>query len=158
MVQAARAPVLMLLASLVAPASAGTPPPELTASVEIATAGFYRLVWEGGQGATPVYVLQESRDPGFEAPRTVYRGTNQASVMSGREDGIYYYRVRVGYPGGRTGDWSAPAKVTVDHHPLARAITFFAVGGVVFVATVGLIVAGSRRARRESGREGSGRG
>jgi hypothetical protein len=52
---------------------------------------------------------------------------------------------------GTRSDWSEPTRVEVVHHPLGQAIGLFLLGGVVFLATVGLIVAGSRAERRVTG-------
>jgi hypothetical protein len=46
---------------------------------------------------------------------------------------------------GRVYPWSEPVTVTVAHHPLSRAVAFFTVGALVFLATLGLIVRGARR-------------
>ncbi|MGD8964511.1 MAG: fibronectin type III domain-containing protein, partial [Gammaproteobacteria bacterium] len=87
---------------------------------------------------------QESRQPDFSAARVIYAGADAARVISGKPDGDWYYRVR---PAGTqvTAPWSAPIRITVAHHSLGRALTFFAVGAIVFAATLGLIIHGSRQ-------------
>jgi hypothetical protein len=67
--------------------------------------------------------------------------------MSGRGNGTYYYRLRV-LGAGPLPAWSDTVRVQVKHHPLARAFAFFAAGGLVFIATLVLIVAGSRARKR----------
>lgn len=121
--------------------------PRLQASVDEATAGFYRLSWTSPDD-TPEFELQESPAAGFEHATTMYRGLDQASVLTGREDGRYYYRVRARLANGTVTPWSDPVRVTVKHHSLGRALRFFATGAVVFLATLGLIVGGTLRARR----------
>jgi hypothetical protein len=143
---------LLFIAVLSAHAAAATgavPAPALKADTSVATAGFYRLVWGDAGGGLPTYELQESADGAFNAPRAVYTGRDQASVLSGQPDGEYHYRVRARLEGGESTDWSAIATVRVSHHPLSRAFGFFAAGAVVFLATLGLIVAGNRRAEGE---------
>ena len=112
----------------------------LEADSDIATAGFFQLTWTS-EG--PVE-LQESRQPDFSAARVIYAGADRARVISGKPDGDWYYRVR---PAGNpvSAPWSEPIHVTVAHHSLGRALTFFAVGAIVFAATLGLIVRGSRQ-------------
>jgi hypothetical protein len=105
----------------------------------VATAGFFQLTWDSNG---PVE-LQESQDPDFAGAEVVYTGADTARVMSGKADGNWYYRARAA--AGHGTDWSEPVKVTVRHHPLARALAFFAVGATVFAATLVLILGGSRR-------------
>jgi hypothetical protein len=59
--------------------------------------------------------------------------------MSGKPDGDWYYRI-----GEANGNFSDTVKISVRHHPIERAIGFFAVGAVVFTATLLLIVSGAR--------------
>jgi len=143
--------LLCVAAGLCASAVAGdaAPVPTLQSDTEVATAGFYRLVWSDAGAGLPVYELQESDDGSFTVPYTVYRGKDQASVLSGQPDGRYTYRVRATLEDGSVSDWSQPVSVTVAHHPLSRAFAFFAAGAVVFFATLGLIIVGNRRAEGE---------
>lgn len=141
---------------LFVPALAGVAPPagaqetatddvlELAASTESSDTGSYRLSWSSG-GDLEV-TLEEATRADFADARTLYRGVDGATVVSGRFDGVYHYRARRG-----AGAWSAPVAVTVAHHPLAEALAYLAVGAVVFVATVALIVGGHLRHRREHG-------
>lgn len=116
-------------------------PPVLETSQSLATAGDFRLSWQGGaEGA--VYELQQSAAQGFTETRTRYRGPDTATQLSGLPDGDYSYRVRVVDPGPSA--WSEAVTVEVRHHPLSRALGFFSVGLVVFVATVILITRGAR--------------
>jgi hypothetical protein len=112
----------------------------LEADSDVATAGFFQLTWTSDG---PVQ-LQESRQPDFSAARVIYAGADAARVISGKPDGDWYYRVR---PAGTqvTAPWSEPIRITVAHHSLGRALTFFAVGAIVFAATLGLIIHGSRQ-------------
>lgn len=128
-------------ASLPAHAVVNAQAPTLQSDIELATAGFFSLSWRGAPGAD--YVLQESTTRSFAEHAVIYQGPDTARVMSGIEDGKYYYRARA--RGTRSG-WSAPVTVTVRHHPLPRAFTFFGAGLIIFVATVTLIIGGARRA------------
>ena len=106
------------------------------ADAEVATAGYFQLRWSA---EAPVD-LQESASPQFESPRSVYSGSDAARVISGKPDGDWYYRVVEA-----NGNFSDTIKVAVRHHPIERAIGFFTVGAVVFMATLLLIVSGARR-------------
>jgi hypothetical protein len=130
-------------------ASDAAPVPTLQTDTAVATAGFYRLIWSDAGTGLPVYELQESDDGSFSSPYTVYTGQDQASVLSGQPNGRYTYRVRAKFDDGSISDWSQPVSVTVAHHPLSRAFAFFAAGAVVFLATLGLIIVGNRRAEGE---------
>lgn len=138
----------LLLTFGLAPAG-GTPPPaspELSADTTVATAGYFGLSWghAGEAGGAPAHFeLQEAPDPAFAAPRTLYAGPDRATALSGRPDGIYYYRVRAD-----GGAWSPVVAVEVMHHSLVRAGLFFALGAAVFLATVVLILRGDARERR----------
>lgn len=115
--------------------------PDLRASPERATDGVYRLSWEA-HGA-PRFELQESDGADFNPARPVYTGSDTASVITGKPDGAYFYRVRVLGESG-PGPWSEPLQVTVQHHSLARALQFFVVGALVFAVLLAVIVRGAR--------------
>lgn len=136
---------LALLCLLNSPAGAGEPP-LLEANPETSREGYYQLEWSyEGDGAVDAYELQEAPDSGFEDPRTIYRGQDRATTMSGRDNGEYHYRVRAELAETGTTEWSEPVNVTVAHHSLMNAWLLFSLGGLVFLATVGVIVAGTRK-------------
>jgi hypothetical protein len=138
--------VTLVVATWIASTASGLESPVLESDTAVATAGFYRLQWEPaavGGG----YELQESTRPDFSDARMLYAGPDLATVLSGKPDGDYYYRVRGRVDGGRS-PWSAPVQVRVQAHSLGRALTFFALGALVFVATVALILRGEMRSRR----------
>lgn len=137
---------LALLTTLVCSAEAAPgASPKLAASTEVSTGGFYRLFWDWEKNPIPMFELQESTSRDFKDARTIYLGRDQATVMSGRENGKFYYRVRAHKKNGVPLPWSDAVFVKVDHHPLSRALSFFGAGALVFASTVGLIVTGSRR-------------
>jgi hypothetical protein len=117
---------------------AGAEPVEIQSDAEVASAGFYQLSW--ATGATAI-VLQEAETPDFASPRVVYRGADNARVMSGKSNGDWYYRARTA---GSESEFGNVVKVTVQHHSLPRAFAFFALGAVVFLTTLGVIVKGAR--------------
>lgn len=97
-----------------------------------------------------LFELQQSQDENFGTVMILYRGPDLASFISGLPNGTFYYRVRAMTPDStRVGDWSEPARVEVTHHSLNLALTLAGLGSLVFLATVGVIVAGSRRADGE---------
>lgn len=117
----------------------------LSSSEAVSSGGYYQIDWEGGEDAGQ-FQLQESRVEDFSQVREIYRGTQTASVISGRGNGGYYYRIRQVDDGGNAiSSWSTPLKVVVEHHSLGRAFLFFIVGLLVFAATLVAIIYGSRR-------------
>lgn len=113
----------------------------LETDTDTATAGYYQLSWAESNIRSR---LVESRDPEFRDKLVVYAGADTARLMSGKPDGDYYYRLEAN--DATAAPVSNSLKVTVQHHSLQRAWTFFAVGAAVFAATLGLIVFGSRAA------------
>lgn len=130
-----------LLAVAAAVPAASAQAPALTTNKTVASAGDFQLSWQGG-GEGAVYQLQQAGPQGFATPAVEYRGPDTATQLSGLPDGEYRFRIRQVEPS--TSAWSEPVSVQVSHHPLSRALGFFAVGLVVFLATVLLIVRGSR--------------
>lgn len=116
--------------------------PVLSSSDTLSTAGYFRLSWstQSKQNSESTeYELQQAANNAFSSPKTIYTGPDEASVISGLSDQTYFYRVRA-----NEGDWSPVAKVEVKHHPLSRAFGFFALGAVMFIATVVVLLKGAR--------------
>ncbi len=107
---------------------------ELEVSPERSTSGTFNLSWKGEVGES--YRLFQV-DRGDQSD-LIYQGVDTARVMTGLPDGDYTYRVEA------ASGSSEPRKVTVAHHSLVRAFSFFGVGLVVFIATVIMIVRGSK--------------
>lgn len=129
--------------AIVPPVSADTPP-TVSVSPERAAGGFYRLAWEGPPDAR--FEVQEADSGTFDEPRPVYTGHDTASVISGKSDGDFFYRVRI-VDEAEPGPWSETARVTVAHHSLTRALQFFSVGALVFAVLVLVIARGAREDR-----------
>lgn len=134
-------PLLLCVLLLTSP-DMGLAAPTLETDTQLATAGFYQLQWDGA-GATD-HELQESLRADFSDPVTLYRGSDLATMLTGRPDGEYHYRLRALHEDG-PGPWSNTLRVEVQHHPLSRALLFFAMGALVFLATLAAILAGNRR-------------
>jgi hypothetical protein len=136
------------LPSLSASAGSGTPLLSLSSDSAVASAGFYRLEWhwqDTPPGAGGDFELQESTRADFGDATPLYRGPDLATVISGRGDGTRYYRVRATRDNNRHTLWSNAVEVATAHHPLSRAVAFFAAGALVFVLTLTLIVHGNRQ-------------
>ncbi len=139
---------LLIYSGLLSAREAPTPaPPSLTADVEVATAGYFSLSWRLSRDASADHVdfeLQESATASFDDARVVYTGPDLATTFTGRSDGTYYFRLREVDVDGRN-QWSEVVTVQVKHHPLQRAVIFFALGALVFLATLALVLRGADR-------------
>ena len=115
--------------------------PVLQSNTTLATAGYYQLSWQHDIGSN--YELQESTVADFSVAQTLYTGMDTASVISGKPDGIYYYRLRINNP---QSAWSEPVAVTVKHHPIERAFVFFTLGVVIFILVLVTVLRGNKAA------------
>jgi hypothetical protein len=125
------AATILGLGSLVAgmaPADGATLEPADSVSNE----GYYQLTWDAEE---PIRLV-ESMSSDFAAAITLYSGSDSGHVISGKPDGTWYYRLESADGSTVLSDISV---ITVAHHPLRRAFLFFAIGAIVFFATLGLI-------------------
>ncbi len=102
---------------------------------------------------TFVFTLQQAGSPDFSDPKTLYEGRDRSSFRGGLPEGNVFYRVRAADENGTAGEWSRPLQVRVAYQSMRDAIALFAIGGVVVLATVVLVVAGSRKDREEARKE-----
>ena len=117
--------------------------PQLRVDSDVSTAGYYQLNWDGESDSN--FVLEESTDPEFTQATTLYKGPDTASLISGRSDGTYFYRIRLSSDNPQSAhNWSNVASVEVAHHPLSRAFIFFGIGAVVFIATLAVVMLGNK--------------
>jgi len=158
--------VLLLVCPISASGAAADPAPAtsptLSASPDSSSDGVYQLRWETD---ARVVVIEEAPTARFERPTVLYRGRDRATVVTGRVDGVYHYRLRRAEDRAAGSDRGAArgegrgdpravdapvalahTVVRVQHHPLSRALGFFAAGLFVFVATVWLVVRGPEEA------------
>lgn len=138
--------IVVAISLLIAiPAMSATP--ELQLDTNLSTEGYYRLTWQTDANTKLMksdYILQEANEPTFTDAATIYQGPDTASVISGRSNGFYYYRIRNTQDTGTADVWSNMAKVEVAHHSLSRAFIFFTLGAMVFVTTLTAVIIGNR--------------
>jgi len=133
----------LIAACLIAPAQAMTQHPiVLSSNSKVATAGFFQLRWEPPRDNANWY-LQESQDASLQNFKVIYSGPDLARVISGKSDGIYYYRVVAN--NNPVQQMSNIVKVTVAHHALSNAFAFFTVGAFIFLAILVSIIIGNRK-------------
>jgi hypothetical protein len=99
----------------------------------------------GGLGEGISFELEETTPDGERV--LVDAGPHLAAALSGRDDGVYRYRVRAVTDNGTASPWSEPVEVRFEHHPLWLAFSLFAIGAAAFLATAGLVLVGHHRAR-----------
>ena len=126
--------------------------PQLASDTQLSTAGYFQLSWSAPSSTPEVlhapsdqFVLQQAESPDFTNAKTLYRGPDRASVISGLGDRTYYYRVRLA----DAPEWSETLAVEVKHHSLARALGFFILGAIMFLVTTFVLLKGAS-ARSES--------
>jgi len=123
-----------------------TAAPVLESDTKLSSAGYFRLSWKDPSDESAEstnYELQEANDPAFSHASILYSGPDTASLISGRRNGTYYYRV--GSVDGQSDPvWSNSQIVEVSHHPLSRAFMFFALGALVFIATLTMVILGNK--------------
>jgi hypothetical protein len=110
---------------------------ELSITPATSTTGTFDLRWQGAADAG--YELEERRPN--QPARIIYRGRDTARVVTGLPNGQYAYRIRDIQQKVADG-WSETHTVLVQHHSLTRALTFFTIGLLVFLATLAVIIRG----------------
>jgi hypothetical protein len=102
--------------------------------------GHVKIEWKRLKQGSRVE-LQQSESENFNGAKTIYSGPDNATFVSGLDNGTYYYRIREA-----GGEWSAPAMLTVKHHSLRLALVLFSLGALVFGLTVFIVVKGALHA------------
>lgn len=94
------------------------------------TAGYVTLAWPDAKGN----VLLERKDGANWTE--IYKGSDGATTLTGLPNGTYAYRV--------TDDTgvSPVFTVTIAHHPLSRAFSFFGMGFIMFMVLLALLFRG----------------
>ena len=125
---------------------------QLTSSADKATAGYFQLTWSWPSApADAIYALGERQVDGSDAStsfKTIYQGIDLASVISGKANGRYEYRVKA-MSKSNTSPESATSNivsVTVEHHSLANAFGVLSLGVLIFLAIVITIFRGTKQA------------
>ncbi len=115
---------------------------DLVSDTDLSTAGYFRLSWNTSTSPQQSieYELQQSKQIDFEFAKTIYLGPDTARVISGKQNGDYYYRIRSLTSDSTTTPWSETVTVTVSHHSLQKAIAFFTAGAIVFLMTLIYII------------------
>ncbi len=126
---------------LVVTASAPTRAAEATlaASTDVSNEGYFVLNWDTQDVDSPV-VLQQASSTDFD--NTIDRSISAtgAVTITGLADGDYFFRII-----SDNQSLTAPVQVSVQHHSLARAGSFFLLGFVLFSLLVFMILNGNRR-------------
>lgn len=123
--------------------------PEITGeNPRSANEGHLTLDWTGPEKG--LFRVEQSRKSDFDSPLQRYEGPDRAFFTSGLPEGAHYFRVGV-VESDQVRAWSVPLKVTV-HYPVRNQVTgLLLLGGLVFLALVGVIVGGHLRYYRKAG-------
>lgn len=99
------------------------------------------LSWTGT--ASGELLLQQADDAAFSTGIEAWQVTGATQfTQSGLVNGDYYFRLR------DEAGFSDAVHVQVEHHSLARAGVFFALGALLFSALVTTLILGQRRLSR----------
>lgn len=118
----------------------------LTSDTQTATAGYFHLQWAWPDAPQDVqYTLQErQRDAQF---KTIYQGADQASVISGKPNGQYEYKVLASSHVLADSMPSNTIQVEVKHHSLRNALMIFVLGLCIFLGILIVILRNVRASR-----------
>ncbi len=109
----------------------------------VSTYGHFTLTWDNDLDLD-TFELEESKAIDFSDSRVVYQGVLKKLFLSGKNNGLIYYRVR-SLTDGENPSWSKPIVVQVQHQSLSLAWKLFAVGAVVFGIVVVVVVVGAKQ-------------
>ncbi len=125
------------------------------------SAGYAQLKWKLSESAfqnhkqnkkttnsQPIqYILQQSSLPDFSHNKTIYRGPDRASFVSGLSEGTHFFRVRAYHPDSSKNktSWSNSHSIEVSYHSWALTWTLFFMGAFLFIVLVVLLIIGSRK-------------
>jgi hypothetical protein len=107
--------------------------------------GAFTLSWEKAPEAKVVVEQAPSAD--FSEALVIYSGTDRATVVTGLREGRHYFRIRLE----NAPAWSEPLVLRVEFVSKATLRLLLAIGAVVVLATVGVIIFGFLKDRREGG-------
>lgn len=120
--------------------------PSLSLSSNFSSDGVVNLSWvsdDFSESEQTEYLIQMSRGADFSKYAVYYQGPQMKSVLTGLEDGEYFFRAHCGSQSGEGEFWSDPVQLTVKHHELHYALTFFVLGLLIFIALIVVIARGA---------------
>jgi len=101
----------------------------LQSDTDVATAGYYQLHGSSSESEAVPVALEESHSDEFLTVKELYRGRDHSAVISGKQDGIYYYRIKSFFS--QQVEYSEPVKVMVGH---LSVWWFFLVSAIVMLS------------------------
>lgn len=112
----------------------------LSASTSLSNEGYFVLDW---QTDSPVedLILEQATDQAFSNPLGRSLAGASAATITGLNDGTYYFRLT-----DHNSNLSNTVSVTVSHHSLGRAGSFFLLGLALFSVLIIVILKGNRQA------------
>ncbi len=111
--------------------------------------GVVNLIWSlEAPEQTVEFELQQADNEGFTDPKVRYHGVQRSSILTGLPEGDHYFRLRVK----DAEAWSAPLKLEVRFINRGQMLGLLAVGFLVTALTVGAILTGYNKERKEGGK------
>lgn len=135
----------LLLGALPIVALAKPPPAFEDPAPSTSHNGAVQVQWSGGRGEYEVQLRHG------EHVRSAYRGPMASAHLSGLVDGEYALQVRARTEDGGWTAWSAPKRVTVEHHPMSLVWVLMSLGLLTFAATAVVVVRSSTAASGAAG-------
>jgi hypothetical protein len=111
----------------------------LSASTQLSNEGYFVLNWQPEVDAASFTLEQSSRED-FSTPVSRPLGAASAITITGLSDGVYYFRLSRDEQ-----VISNTISVTVEHHSLDRAASFFFLGLALFITLILSILKGNRQ-------------
>lgn len=120
---------------------------QLSASTSVSNDGSLNLSWNLPENTS--IELQQASQPASQPDnnnfQTIYRGNDTATVITGLSNGKYLFRARLVKTDGSHLNWTLNTELEVKHHSLTKAFSFFTIGAIVFLATLVLLIKGTKK-------------
>lgn len=124
---------------------------KLSTNKELAREGTFKLTWNKDSfPEKTIFKLTELKPGQNETPVVFLEGTDTGITISGKENGIFRYRVEAISPESEDVISADTITVEVKHHSLQNAFLAFSIGALLFSLTAITIVFGHRKSRKET--------
>lgn len=113
--------------------------------------GHLLIQWSAAGDPPLEFELQQAPTQAFKEARTLYRGPDNGSYVTGLPSGSTFFRVRARPPEQSPGPWSSPLEVVVRFPGKWKVTLLMASGGIMLLLLVWTILRGSSRRPKEEG-------
>jgi hypothetical protein len=116
---------------------------QLSSDSQISTEGYFVLSWQSDIDLP--LTLEQSSTENFSDIKTISLPSEGSLTLTGFEDGSYFFRIN------SSAESSNTVSITVTHHDLSRAFSFFFLGLLLFVILLVSIFIGRNKVGAEHG-------